>query len=83
ELIEYIRNETEYPGAVIDQIMEDIKNKKHKEHILIIDGVENAIPQLTKYRVQNKIEQLKNLGFDVWHVNLSTFQMGLAEHASH
>ena len=25
ELIEYIRNETEYPGAVIDQIMEDIK----------------------------------------------------------
>ncbi|MDT2686673.1 rhamnan synthesis F family protein [Enterococcus gallinarum] len=83
ELIEYIKSETDYPITVINQIMEDVKNKKHKEHILIIDGVENAIPQLTKYRVQNKVEQLINLGFDVWHVNLSTFQMGLAEHASH
>lgn len=83
ELIEYIRTETDYPIEIIEQIMEDVKNKKVKEHILIIDGVENAIPQLTKYRVQNKMEQLESLGYDVWSINLSSFQMGYAEHASH
>lgn len=83
ELIEYLKTETNYPMSIIDQIMHDVRNKKVKEHILIIDGVENAIPQLTKYRVQNKVEQLKNLGYDVWCVNLSDFQMGYAEHASH
>ncbi|MGX7244025.1 rhamnan synthesis F family protein [Enterococcus quebecensis] len=83
DLIEYIKSETSYPIEIIEQIMADIKNKKAKEHILIIDGVENAIPQLTKYRVQNKIEQLESLGYDVWSVNLSSFQMGYAEHASH
>lgn len=83
ELIEYVRTETDYPIEIIEQIMKDVKTKKVKEHILIIDGVENAIPQLTKYRVQNKIEQLESLGFDVWSINLSSFQMGYAEHASH
>ncbi|WP_207696783.1 hypothetical protein DOK67_0000200 [Enterococcus sp. DIV0212c] len=83
DLIEYIKSETDYPIEIIDQIMDDVKNKQAKEHILIIDGVENAIPQLTKYRVQNKIEQLESLGYDVWSINLSSFQMGYAEHASH
>lgn len=40
------------------------------------------IPQLTKYRVQNKKEQLESLGHTVWVVNLSDFQMGYAENAS-
>ncbi|OJG23185.1 hypothetical protein RU98_GL001918 [Enterococcus caccae] len=82
-LIEYIRTETEYPIEIIEKIMDDVKNKKVKEHILIIDGVENAIPQLTKYRVQNKTEQLESLGYNVQSVNLSSFQMRYAEHASH
>lgn len=83
KLIEYIKVETDYPTEIIEQIMDDVKNKQVKEHILIIDGVENVIPQLTKYRVQNKIEQLESLGYDVWSVNLSSFQIGYAEHASH
>lgn len=82
-LIDYIKTNTSYPPAVIDSIMKDVKNKKTKEHILIIDGVENAIPQCTRYRVENKAAQLKSLGFDVWVVNASSFQMGYAEHASH
>lgn len=82
-LLEYIENHSDYPMSVINKIMTDVKNKKPKEHILIIDGVENAIPQLTKYRVENKAEQLRSLGYDVWIVNLSGFQMGYAEHASH
>lgn len=83
DLIEYIRSETDYPIEIIENIMNDVKNKKVKEHILIIDGVEDVIPQLTKYRVQNKIEQLESLGYKVWSINLSSFQMGYAEHASH
>lgn len=83
ELIKYIQTETNYPMDVIDEIMLEHKQKKEKQHILIIDGVENAIPQLTKYRVEHKIEQLEKAGFDVWRVNLSNFQMGYAENASH
>lgn len=81
-LLDYLASETKYPMDIINQIMLDMKTKKVKEHILIIDGVENAIPQLTKYRVQNKKEQLESLGYTVWVVNLSDFQMGYAEHAS-
>jgi glycosyltransferase involved in cell wall biosynthesis len=83
ELLNYLREETNYPMEIIESIMFEVKNKKAKEHILIIDGVENAIPQLTTYRVQNKREQLESLGFVVWTVNLSDFQMRYAEHASH
>ena len=39
ELLEYIKNETDYPITIIDSIMNEVKNKKVKEHILIIDGV--------------------------------------------
>ena len=83
ELIKYLKTETDYPMSIIDKIMFEVKNKKVKQHILIIDGVENAIPQLTNYRVMNKKEQLESLGFTVWVINLSSFQMGFAEHASH
>ena len=83
ELLDYIENKTDYPIDVINDIMYDVKHAKREEHILIIDGVENAIPQLTKYRVDNKVEQLESLGFKVWKVNASGFQMGYAEHASH
>lgn len=83
ELLEYIKDNTDYPMSVIDQIMFDVKNKVSKQHILIIDGVENIIPQLTTYRVTNKAEQLKSLGYEVWTIPLSSFQMGHAEHASH
>ncbi|MDT2756587.1 rhamnan synthesis F family protein [Enterococcus asini] len=83
ELLDYIENKTDYPMNVINDIMYDVQHAKHEEHILIIDGVENAIPQLTKYRVDNKVEQLESLGFKVWKVNASGFQMGYAEHASH
>ncbi|MDT2758345.1 rhamnan synthesis F family protein [Enterococcus xiangfangensis] len=82
-LLEYIKNNTDYPMSVIDQIMFDVKNKVVKQHILLIDGIDNIIPQLTTYRVTNKAEQLKSLGYDVWTIPLSSFQMGYAEHASH
>ncbi|MFR1819748.1 MAG: rhamnan synthesis F family protein [Lactococcus petauri] len=83
ELIEYIKTNTKYPVHVIDDMMEEIKRTIPKEHVLIIDGVENAIPQCTRYRVENKAAQLRALGFDVWMVNASEFKMGYAENASH
>lgn len=83
DLIDYIKTTTDYPSDVIEDMMAEIKSKKPKEHILIIDGVENAIPQCTRYRVENKAAQLRSLGFDVWTVNASDFKMGYAENASH
>ena len=83
ELIEYIKTNTTYPAHVIDKMMEDIKTSAPKEHILIIDGVENAIPQCTRYRVENKAAQLRELGYDVLTVNASAFKMSDAENASH
>lgn len=80
-LIDYIKNQTNYPLTIIEQIMLELKSNKVEEHILIIDGVENAIPQLTTYRVENKKEQLESLGYNVQVVNLSKFQMSDAEHA--
>jgi glycosyltransferase involved in cell wall biosynthesis len=83
ELLTYIEQNTDYPMSAIHQIMDNVYNNKVREHILIIDGVENAIPQCTRYRVTNKAEQLRSAGYDVWTVNASAFQMGYAEHASH
>lgn len=51
--------------------------------MLIIDGVENIIPQCTRYRVLNKAEQLKQLGYDVKVVNLSKLQLLDCKGASH
>ena len=83
ELIDYIKTETSFPNTVLSEVIQTIQNKSHTSHILIIDGVENQIPQCTRYRVINKAEQLRSLGETVWTINASEFQMGYAEHASH
>lgn len=82
ELLNYLENETDYPMTEIDHILEVIKEKENEKSILIIDGVENAIPQCTRYRVLNKAEQLRNFGFQVKTVNLSQFRLLDAEYAS-
>ena len=82
-LVKYIEEKTDYPVKIIKEIIEDIKEKDSQKYVLIIDGVENVIPQLTKYRVENKIEQLKNLNFRVKSVGLSELKISDAERASH
>ncbi|MDT2886213.1 rhamnan synthesis F family protein [Lactococcus lactis] len=82
DLINYIKNETEFPKEILDEVINTIKHTPHPEHILIIDGVENQIPQCTRYRVINKAEQLRSFSHEVWTVNASDFQMGYAEYAS-
>ena len=82
DLINYIKNETEFPKEILDEVINTIKHTPHPKHILIIDGVENQIPQCTRYRVINKAEQLRSFGHEVWTVNASDFQMGYAEYAS-
>ncbi|GAX48167.1 rhamnan synthesis F family protein [Pseudolactococcus reticulitermitis] len=82
ELIAYIKHETDFPTEVLEEVINTIKDTPHPEHILIIDGVENQIPQCTRYRVINKAEQLRSFGYTVWTVNASDFQMGYAEYAS-
>lgn len=82
DLINYIKSETKFPKEILDEVINTIKHTPHPEHILIIDGVENQIPQCTRYRVINKAEQLRSFGHDVWTVNASDFQMGYAEYAS-
>ena len=46
-------------------------------------GLKNIIPQCTRYRVLNKAEQLRKHGFAVKVVNLSDFQLSMAQNASH
>ncbi len=82
DLINYIKSETKFPKEILDEVINTIKHTPHPEHILIIDGVENQIPQCTRYRVINKAEQLRSFGHEVWTVNASDFQMGYAEYAS-
>ena len=82
DLINYIKNETEFPKEILDEVINTIKYTPHPKHILIIDGVENQIPQCTRYRVINKAEQLRSFSHEVWTVNASDFQMGYAEYAS-
>ncbi|MCT0440247.1 glycosyltransferase [Lactococcus lactis subsp. lactis] len=82
DLINYIKNETEFPKEILDEVINTIKHTPHPKHILIIDGVENQIPQCTRYRVINKAEQLRSFSHEVWTVNASDFQMGYAEYAS-
>lgn len=83
ELINYIENKYSFPSNVISEIMEQVRSKENNKYILIIDGVENYIPQLTKYRVENKTEQLESNGFKVKCINLSNFILKDAEYASH
>ncbi|MDR2977356.1 MAG: glycosyltransferase [Streptococcaceae bacterium] len=83
ELLNYIRTQTDYPMSVIDEVFDVQKKKQEQRYILIIDGVENKIPQCTRYRVLNKAEQLRSLGFSVKTVNQSEFKLPDAEFASH
>ncbi|WEV45411.1 glycosyltransferase [Streptococcaceae bacterium ESL0687] len=63
ELLKWVEEETDYPLDILEEAIQVVKNKE--ESILIIDGVHDLIPQLTRYRVENKKEQLVNLGFNV------------------
>ena len=83
ELISYIEEKTDYPVEIITDIIDDFKKKSEQKYVLIIDGVENIIPQCTRYRVLNKAEQLEKLGYDVKVVNLSKLQLLDCKGASH
>lgn len=83
DLYRHIKEKTDYPIEIIDEIISEHKEKCERQHILVIDGVENVLPQLTKYRVLNKVEQIRKAGFDVIHINLSDFELSLAKNASH
>lgn len=81
ELLSYIEEKSDYPIEAMNDIMEKVTVDK-KSYILIIDGVENAIPQCTRYRVLNKAEQLRSFGYTVKTVNMSAFRLSDAEWAS-
>lgn len=81
-LLEYVEKNSQYPVRLINNIINEIKNKPHEKYILIIDGVENIIPQCTRYRVLNKKEYLEQQGHKVKVVNLSDFQLKDLRYAS-
>ena len=83
DLLEFISEETDYPVSILENIVNKFKAVPRDQYILLIDGVENIIPQCTRYRVLNKAEQLRKHGFAVKVVNLSDFQLSRAQNASH
>lgn len=82
DLLEFISEETDYPVSILENIVNKFKAVPRDQYILLIDGVENIIPQCTRYRVLNKAEQLRKHGFAVKVVNLSDFQLSMAQNAS-
>lgn len=82
QLLEYIRNNTDYPYEIIEETMDSIYHESKEKFVLIIDGVENVIPQCTRYRVRNKKEQLESMGYYTKIVNASDFKLKDAEYAS-
>ena len=74
-LLEYLEQKTDYPMSVIHEIQEQVRQKAFPSQILIVDGVENQIPQCTRYRVLNKAEQLRSLGYQVKVVNHSQLRL--------
>ena len=58
DLLDYVREKTDYPVEILENIVQKFKDVPRDQYILIIDGVENIIPQCTRYRVLNKAEQL-------------------------
>lgn len=74
-LMEYLAQNTSYPMSVIHEIQHEIRRQSKPQQILIIDGVENQIPQCTRYRVLNKAEQLRSLGYQVKVVNNSQLRL--------
>lgn len=83
DLLDYVREKTDYPVEILENIVQKFKNVPRDQYILIIDGVENIIPQCTRYRVLNKAEQLRKNGFAVKVVNASEFSLAQAQYASH
>ena len=83
DLLDFVAKETDYPMAILEDIVNKFKAVPRDQYILLVDGVENIIPQCTRYRVLNKAEQLRKHGFAVKVVNLSDFQLSMAQNASH
>lgn len=83
DLLLYITDKTDYPVSILEEIINKFKAVPREQYILLIDGVENIIPQCTRYRVLNKAEQLRKHGFEVKVTNLSDFQLSMAQNASH
>lgn len=83
DLLEYVAEKTDYPVSILQDIVNKFKAVPREQYILLIDGVENIIPQCTRYRVLNKAEQLRKHGFEVKVVNLSEFELTQAQNASH
>ena len=83
DLLNYVQMETDYPVEILENIVQKFKSISREQYILIIDGVENIIPQCTRYRVLNKAEQLRKNGFMVKVVNVSEFEISQARNASH
>ena len=83
DLLEFVAEKTDYPVSILEDIVNKFKDIPRDQYILLIDGVENIIPQCTRYRVLNKAEQLRKHGFAVKVVNLSEFQLSMAQNASH
>lgn len=83
DLLDYVREKTDYPVEILENIVQKFKDVPRDQYILIIDGVENIIPQCTRYRVLNKAEQLRKNGFAVKVVNASEFSLDQAQYASH
>ena len=83
DLLNYVQMETDYPVEILENIVQKFKSISREQYILIIDGVENIIPQCTRYRVLNKAEQLRKNGFTVKVVNVSEFEISQARYASH
>lgn len=83
DLLEYVAEKTDYPVSILQDIVNKFKAVPREQYILLIDGVENIIPQCTRYRVLNKAEQLRKHGFKIKVVNLSEFELTQAQNASH
>lgn len=83
DLLDYVRTSTDYPISILEDIVDKFKNLPQNQYVLMIDGVENIIPQCTRYRVLNKAEQLQKHGIPVKVVNASEFQLAMAQYASH
>ena len=83
DLLEYVAEKSDYPVSILQDIVNKFKAVPREQYILLIDGVENIIPQCTRYRVLNKAEQLRKHGFEVKVVNLSDLQLSMAQNASH
>lgn len=82
DVLDYVREKTDYPVEILENIVQKFKAVPRDQYILIIDGVENIIPQCTRYRVLNKAEQLRKNGFAVRVVNASEFSLAQAQYAS-